>query len=166
MKFFALCLFALIPFLFSLWKVEELKEKMKLQEALLIFLEEICFQIKHFNRDQKEIFCLFQNKVLEKSAFLNELRKETEEKPLFAVKRTLEKHLPSFSFSEKCQDALLKFAENFGVQSKQRQLEELEETIEILSAEQTKEKPKTENKMKMIRTTGITAALGILILLI
>ncbi len=166
MKGIALCLFAFIPLLFALWKSEEIKEKRKMREGILQFLEEFYFQIKHFNRDQREILSSFENKALEKSGFLENLWRELEKDPLYAIKRGFEKNLPLFSFSKKSEDALETFSSNFGIQSKNRQLLELEQTIEILSETLKTEKTETENKIKMIQATGISAGLSILILLI
>lgn len=166
MKFFALLLLSLIPCLIGFWKGEETREKMKMRKAFLSFLEEILFQIRHFNRDQKEIFFSFENIVLEKSGFLTDLRNETDENPMGSLHRTVQFHLPSFSFSKRAQESILLFTRHFGIQSRERQLEELHDTFDILQKELDQEKTQTENKIKIMRISGIATGLGFLILVI
>ena len=166
MKYFALILLSLIPILIGIWKSEDLKQKMKLREGFLAFLEEIRFQIQMFNRDQKEIYSGFENLLLTKCGFLPDLIKETNENPLGSLSRTVEFHLADFSFSKRSEDCILSLSKHFGTQSRERQLEELDESIHFLREEMAREKDRVLNKIKTIRISGFAAGLGIFILLI
>ena len=166
MKLFGLVFISLVPALMGFWKGENIKQKRNQALAFLLFLKEVDFQIRHFNREQKEIYASFQNPALTKSGFLPQLLEETNENPVGALDRTVRSHLPDFLLSQKMEDAILLFSRNFGTQSKERQLMETQNTIEILQKELQGEEKKVKDKIKMMRVTGICAGLWILILLL
>lgn len=166
MKFFGLLLISLIPALFGFGKGEELRKKRKLSLSFLSFLEDVSFQIRHFNRDQKEIYSSFQNQALTQSGFLPDLLEETAENPLGALDRTVRNHLSDFLFSQKARDGILLFSGHFGTQSKERQLDDMKTLILILEKELNAQEKTVADKIKMMRVTGVCAGLGILILLL
>ena len=166
MKFFGILCLSMIPIRLSLSLCEDMKRKQNLRKNLLLFFQHILFEIENFNREQKIIFEKFENPILKKSGFLDELLDEVNSAPCGAFGRVMQKHLPSFGFSRQISDVLLTVGEHFGTQAKNRQIEELEELISLLKTENEKEKTETENKIRITRMVGLTAGIGILILML
>ena len=166
MRLLGIFLISAVPVLFCFWKGEEIRRKQKMRNGFLLFLEHTLFQIENFDRDQREIFLRFENADLEKAGFLPAIRSEVERDPCGAVGRIMDSFLSSFSFSSKGEEALAAFSAHFGMQAKATQLNELRRVIEILRKNGEKEKIETENKIKIVRMIGVTAGLGILILMI
>ncbi len=166
MKTAGLLLLSIVPILFSYFLGEEIRQKQNLRKNTVLFFQHILFQIENFNRDQKEIFFSFDNKVLEKAGFLPSLREEVESAPCGALGRIIKKHLPSFGFSPQMADLVQSTGDHFGTQGKESQINELYHTIDQLKKENEKEKTETENKIRISRMVGITVGIGIFILML
>lgn len=166
MKLLGILCIGAVPLLFCFRQGEELRKKQKARDAFLLFLEYTLFQIENFDRDQREIFFGFENADLEKSLFLPSLRREVEKNPCGAMERVLPSHFTVFSFSPEAEEILRVFSAHFGMQAKMTQIIELKRAIQILRESGEKERKETEKKIKITRMIGVTACLGILILMI
>lgn len=166
MKSIGIFFLSLIPILAGFFRGAGLEKNEKAKDALIHFLEEIRFQIFNFNRTQIEIYENYEDKMLEEAGFLPYLREETEREPWGALKRAMEDYLESVSFSPRSQEMLFSFSARFGMCSKSAQLSDLEKTLLCLHEERKKEAEMMKNRAKIARMTGLTAGLGIFILLI
>lgn len=166
MKSIGVFLLALIPILAGFFRARALEKNEKRKGALLLFFDEIYFQIYNFNRSQAQIYQNFENKILEEEGFLPSLREEAEREPWGALRRVIEDYLGSVSFSPRAHQAILDFGERFGMQSKSAQLSDLDQTLKCLREEEKKDAETIKNRIKIARMTGLTAGIGIFILLI
>jgi len=166
MKVFGLLLLALIPALLTFRLSEEVRMKEKRRQGFLALLIHMHFQIENFLADQKEIFQDFSHPILTKSDFYKTLSEEVDRSPCGAFARAWETHRDDFSFPGNANDLLEHLAEHFGFLEKNSQLAELSRAIAILEDIGEKSKTESENKIKILRVSGLTAGLGILILLI
>lgn len=166
MKTFGILMIALIPFFLSIRMGEAIRLKEKRQRAFLELLSHVHFQIENFNRDQGEIFARFENAVLRETEFFCELNRRVKAAPLGAFGAVWEAYGSEFSFDPPINEVLSRLAKHFGMLERIAQLEELEHSIEILEKNSEKGKTECENQIKILRTTGLTAGLGILILLL
>ena len=166
MKFIGITCLSLIPIFFSLSLCEDMRRKQNLRKNLLLFFQHVLFEIENFNREQKVIFEKFENPILKKSGFTDDLIKEVNTAPCGAFGRVMQRHLPSFGFSGQIISVLSAVGEHFGTQAKNRQTEELKEAIFLLKEESEKDRMETENKIRITRMVGITAGIGILILML
>ena len=166
MKMIGVALLSLVPILFGFFRANEIEQNQKRKTAFLKFLEEIHFQIKNFSKNQILLYENFENKVLEKDGFLEDLRLETKKAPWGAFERAVLEYLSILSCSNRARETLSDFAKRFGMQSKEAQLKDLEKMILIWEEEEKNEKMRVEGRAKVSRMTGLTAGLGIFILLI
>lgn len=166
MKAAGALILAVIPVvLFYRWG-EELRLKEKQRKAFFKLLVHIRFQIENFSRDQKEIFKRFSDPVLERTDFFNALKQELERRACGAFGEVWRKHGADFGFDASTAELLDPLAEHFGLQEKNAQLAELGRAIELLEKTEKARNAECENKIKILRISGLTAGLGILILLI
>ncbi len=166
MKLFGILLLSLIPLLLSLRGGEEIRLEAKRRSAFLALLLQMRFQIENFSRDQKEIFQIFDSQVLRKTPFYEELLKRLETTASGAFGFAWEKHGEAFAFDLESRELLDRFAEHFGLLEKMAQLSELDCVISHLEKNESKRKAECENKVKILRISGLVAGLGIFILLI
>lgn len=166
MKTFGILMIALIPLFLSIRMGEAIRLKEKRQRAFLKFLSHVHFQIENFNRDQGEIFARFENGVLKETEFFSELERRVKTAPLGAFGAAWEAYGSEFSFEAPIHEVLSRLAKHFGLLERIAQLEELEHSIKLLETNLEKGKKECENQIKILRTTGLTAGLGILILLL
>ncbi|MBE6713246.1 MAG: hypothetical protein E7580_06980 [Ruminococcaceae bacterium] len=166
MKLAGILFLSLIPILFSFRLGEELRRKQKLRKAFLEFLSHFHFQIENFLRDQAEIVSCFDHSLFCKTPFFAELEKQIRENPCGAFARTWKRHGEDFGFDAETFQLLSQLAEHFGFQEKNAQLAELSRAVEVLEKRENDGEKECENKIKILRISGLTAGLGILILLI
>ena len=166
MKIFGILLLSLIPLILSLRGGEEIRLAAKRRSAFLALLLQMKFQIENFSRDQKEIFLNFDSQVLRKTPFYVELQSRLATAANGAFGFAWKKHGEAFSFDSESRDLLDRFAEHFGFLEKQAQLSELDRVISHLEKNESLRKAECENKVKILRISGVTAGLGIFILLI
>lgn len=166
MKTFGILILAIIPFLLSLRMGETIRLKQKRQKAFRELLSHIHFQIDNFNREQGEIFTRFDNAVLKETEFFLELERRVKSAPLGAFGAAWEAYGSEFSFDPAVHEVLSRLATYFGMQERIAQLEELERCIKLLEKNSENSKAECENRIKILRMTGLTAGLGILILLL
>ncbi len=166
MRITGLLLLSATPILFFFFLSEEIRKKAKKRKRFTLFLEHILFEIENFNRDQREIFEKYEDPLLEKELFLSDLREEVKKAPCGALGKTIENHLSSFGFSGQINEGILLFGKHFGMQAKNTQLKEISDLIQLLKKDNEKEKTETENKVRTTRMIGVTAGIGILILML
>lgn len=166
MKTIGILLLSAIPFLLSFRAGEELRQRMRWRSAFLKLLTHMQFQIQNFSRDQKEIFDGFDSPVLRKTPFFEELQDRLSTRVSGAFGYAWKKHGPAFDFDGESRELLDRFAEHFGFLEKQAQLSELDGVIRHLEKKDAADGTECLNKIKILRITGMTAGLGIFILLI
>lgn len=166
MRLIGLLLICSSPALFGFFRGEEIRRQMKIQESMLLFFENLQFEIQVFLRPQREIFHSFQNTTLEKAGFLPDLRRETEENPCGALKRALSSFLENDTFPKRELEEILAFASRFGMQSKEAQIADCTKLLSFLSAKIEKRKDDTKNKLSLSRLVGGAIGIGLFILLI
>ncbi len=166
MKTFGILLLSAIPILLSLRAGEELRRALRLRSEFLKLLSHVRFQIENFSTDQKEIFLKFDSPVLRKTPFYECLQNRLETMASGAFGFAWSEYGEDFSFDPKSRELLDRFARLFGFLEKQTQLSELSRVIGHLEKDETTRKAECENKIKILRITGLTAGLGIFILLI
>lgn len=163
-RLFALAFFALIPSLIGFWHGEKLRKEVSVLGAVSLFLAEIEKKIELFSATPENIFTKFENSVLEKNLFLPSLRKEVTQKPVGAMKRALEE--VDLGLQKKDREVLFQFSEDFGMLSRERQLEKCENTFLYFSDREKEEAASLPEKLRLSRAIGISAGAGLLILLI
>ena len=166
MKALGIGLLSLLPVIFTFRICEEMRLKEKNKWALLSLLQHMHFQIENFLTDQSLIFMQFENQILEKSEFWHDLLQELSDNPCGAFGRAWKNHGEEFPFPVQIREILDHLASNFGFLEKNAQLAELERAIKELEEEAPHSKTECENKIKILRMSGITAGIGILILFI
>jgi len=166
MRALGLFLLALIPALTGFFRGERLRREERTLEAVLSFLRHIRFQIEVFSREQEKIFTSFENPLLEKSGFLPRLRELTEKDPCGALKYALAESLSEWKMGINEEKGLLDFAESFGSISRERQLEECDRAISLISEAVGARKKDLPAQIKLARMIGAAAGLGMLILLL
>ena len=166
MKLVGIFILSLIPVILSFRWSGELRQKQKLRKAFGEFLAHVHFQIENFLREQKEILSHYENPVLEKSAFYQEYRCRLSKTPCDAFDYAWKKHGKDFGFDGECEEILGALAQHFGLQEKGAQLAELKHALSLLEPAEAKDKKECENKVKILHVSGITAGLGIMILLL
>lgn len=166
MKILGLVFLSAIPVFLSLRAGEETRNMMRQRSAFLKLLLWMHFQIENFSRDQKEIFFSFDSPVLRKTSFYGTLQNRLEANPLGAFGFAWKNCGESFSFEPKSKELIDKLAEHFGLLEKTAQLSELNTVIKQLEKNEEKDIAECENKIKILRISGLTAGLGIFILLI
>lgn len=166
MKNIGLFFLALVPIALGFFKAEELRRAEKTKKALIDFFQTSRTQIDLYRREQNILFFDYKNPLLEKLGFLPLLREEVEKKPCLALKRALDASMNHFFLNEAEISALTEFSENFGMQSHTSQLTDFDKLIFVLNEEYEKFRKDLYGKIKLNRTIGITAGLGIYILLI
>jgi len=166
MKNIGLILLAVVPMIFGFFKGEELRRTAKIKQALLVFFQTARTQIALYRREQKMLFCEYEDPLLEKIGFLPLLREEVEKDPCLALNRAVESSMDCFSLSSAETKAIKEFSENFGMQSHQSQITDFDKLLPLLKEENEKYEKDLQGKIKLNRTIGITAGLGIYIMLI
>ncbi len=166
MKTFGILLIAITPIIFTYRLGEDLRLKETRRAAFLALLSHIYFEIENFLRDQKEIFDRFENPILKKTRFFQILRERLASAPCGAFGTAWESCYSDFSFDMQCQEVLDHLAKHFGLLEKSAQLLELKRAIDLLEKKQSVSRAEMENKVKILRISGLTAGLGIFILLI
>ncbi len=166
MKLFGVALLSLIPVILSFRVGEELRIKEKRKRAFLKLLCHIHFQIENFLKDQREIFGGFDDPILTKTDFYQELQRQLEEKPCGALGYAWQLYGEDFSFDAQSRQILDELAKHFGFLEKKAQLAQLSRGIDFLEKQEASRKTEWENKIKILRISGVTAGLGILILFI
>ena len=166
MKLIGITFFSLIPLLLSYRVGEELRRTVSRREAFLKLLLRLQFQIENFSRDQKEIFQGFDSGILRKTPFYEDLLSELNRTPSGAFACAWKRHGALFAFDSESMELLDTFASHFGFLEKRAQLSELDSVIRHLEKKEAIRKAEWENKVKILRISGITAGLGIFILLI
>lgn len=166
MRLFGIGLVAAVPLLFFHWQAMEIRKALRWRKGLLLLIRAMEFQIQHFDREQTEIFSAFGDKALEDLGFLPALRLETKRAPCGAFGRVMADFLPKFSYSAETGEVLLALGEHFGLQAKQDQLRELSEVADLLDGEREQELSDVQNRIKILEMVGLSASLGIWILLI
>lgn len=135
------------------------------ERAMMDFWENIFFQIKTFNRAQKDLFFSYKNAYLEKTGFLHLLRESVSENPVGALGRVLEAYLSS-AFRPTLKEETLAVAKRFGLQSKRAQLYDLEALCALYRRE-VKEKEKDNTALsRLYLICGIAVGAGVWILLL
>jgi stage III sporulation protein AB len=166
MKLLGIAFLSLIPLLLSFRAGEELRGTARRREAFLKLLLRMHFQIENFSRDQKEIFDGFDSAILRKTPFYEDLLRELKRAPSGAFACAWKRHGELFAFDTESRELLDVFADHFGFLEKRAQLSELGSVIRHLEKKEAIRKAEWENKAKILRISGITAGLGIFILLI
>lgn len=166
MKTFGILLLSVIPLLLSLRAGEEIRLASRQRSAFLKLLTQMRFQIENFSRDQKEIFNDFDSPVLRKTPFYEELQNRLETEASGAFGYAWKRYGEQFSFDPESRELLDRLAEHFGFLEKEAQLFELGCVINHLEKNESGRKAECENKIKILRISGLTAGLGIFILLI
>ena len=166
MKNIGLLLLALVPTVFGFFKGEELGRTARIKKALIAFFQTAQTQIKLYRREQKSLFLNYEDKLLEKIGFLPLLREEVEKNPCLALNRALDASCNRLSLSAAESNALTEFSNNFGMQSQASQLADFDKLLSVLNEENEKFRKDLQGRIKLNRTIGITAGLGIYILLI
>jgi stage III sporulation protein AB len=165
MKLFGLFFISLVPILFGLWQKRQLLRQGRIKEALIRFFQHLSFEIEAFLRPQEEIFATFQNEDLEEILLLP-LRLEVKKDPCFALERVMEPFLDTLPFTPRESLALKEFSKNFGIQSKERQIEDCKNILAVLKSEEERLKDKRLADGQIAQTVGICAGVGIFILLL
>ena len=166
MKVLGLILLALIPTSIGFYRGEELRKILKIQRGFLQLFREIEEQISLFTREQQEIFTKFQNKSLEDIGFLSHLREEVKKEPCGAIHRSIRAFNLEKYYGETQREYIYLVCERFGMLSREAQLQDLNKLILLLSKEEDTAKEITDGKIRIARTVGMTAGLGLIILLI
>ena len=166
MRILGILLISAIPLVLTFRAGEEIKKRMRWRSAFLKLLSHIHFQIENFSRDQKEIFTSFDSPVLQSTPFYAELQKRLEQTASGAFGYAWKLYGEKFSFDAESRELIDPLAEHFGFLEKKAQLSQLSCTIDHLKTNETKDVAECENKTKILRISGLTAALGIFILLI
>lgn len=166
MKLVGILFLSALPLVLTFRMGEDIRLREKRKKAFLDLLCHVQFQIENFNRIQKEIFNGFENNVLRNTEFYHALEEQIEKNPCGAFGAVWEKHASFFGFDPQTSEILDRLAKHFGLQEKNAQLEELERAIELLEKKAEHSKTECENRIKILRMTGLTAGLGILIILL
>ncbi|MBQ3076017.1 MAG: stage III sporulation protein AB [Clostridia bacterium] len=166
MRMTGILLLALVPTILSFRLGEEIRRKEKLRNAFCDFLCHIHFQINNFLRDQEEIYSRFDNAFFRETDFFLELENRLSENSCGAFGFAWERHSEDFSFDRETGEILDRLAKNFGLLEKETQLAQLSEAISLLKQKKAEHQSECNNKIKILRISGLTAGLGILILLI
>ncbi len=166
MKNMGLLLLALVPTVFGFFKGEELGRTGKIKKALIAFFQTARTQIRLYRREQKALFSDYEDTLLEKIGFLPLLREEVKKDPCLALSRAVDASTKSLMLSAAESKALSEFSKNFGMQSQASQLEDFDKLLSVLNEENEKFQEDLQSRIKLNRTIGITAGLGIYILLI
>ncbi len=166
MRFLGLFFICSAPALLGFFRGEEIRRKMKTQEAMLLFFENLQFEIQVFLRPQSEIFHSFENPHLEKIGFLPDLRRKTKEDPCGALDRALRSFLEEEIFPQREKDEILFFASRFGMQSKTAQIADCSKLSSFLTNYVEKRKDDVKNQMTLSRLVGGAIGIGLFILLI
>ncbi len=165
MKYIGLLFISIIPILLGAQKKYALLMEEKEKEALIRFFEAVRFEIDSFLRPQKEIFHRYENAILEKRGFLPLLRQEVDQNPCGALFRATKQLLEKEIFSQKEQEALLAFSENFGMQSKNAQISDCDRLLLVLRSEEEKIKEKRKTDASIAWTSGLCLGIGLFILM-
>ena len=166
MKLAGIFFLSVLPFILTFRMGENVRTGEKRRKAFLDLLSHIHFQIENFNRNQKEIFSRFENDILRSTEFYHALEEEIERKPCGAFGAVWDKYGAEFDFDPQTSEILDRFAKHFGLQEKNAKLAELERAIKLLEKKSEHSKTECENRIKILRMTGLTAGLGILIILL
>ncbi|MBR4287915.1 MAG: hypothetical protein IKT50_00595 [Clostridia bacterium] len=166
MKSIGLIFLSLVPMAIGFFKGEELGRAGKIKKALIDFFQTARTQVALYRREQKDIFFDYEDKNLEKAGFLPLLREEIQKDPCLALKRAMDSSLNTLNLSAIESKALTEFSENFGMQSHASQLTDFDKVLSVLNEEYERFEKDLQGKIKLNRTIGITAGLGIYILLI
>ena len=134
--------------------------------AFILMLRFIKREVSFFLTRQKDIFLRFENKTLEKTGILKDLREkeiEDEKSPLYHVLRAYENKL---SINEDAKDILFEFSESFGRMSVSEQLEKCSHTISELEEIYKKGKEQSAEAIKTCRMLGCIVGVAVVLLLI
>lgn len=132
-----------------------LKVKTDLTGALITFTEHIRASIYTSRLPLAEIFSSFSNDALEKSGFVYQLRQNN----LRAATTVI-----SGSISKDTENALIYLSDNLGGIDPDSQIKICEHTIDLLRAEEKKQKEMYAEKLKLCRSLPILVALSVIIL--
>ena len=94
------------------------------------------------------------------------MREELSKDPCGAIHRTICAFPLEKYYGETQRDYIYLVCERFGMLSKEAQLQDLNKLILLLSKEEATAKKITDGKIRIARTVGMTAGLGLIILLI
>lgn len=166
MKLAGIFFLSVLPLILTFRMGEDIRLREKRRKAFLELLCHVHFQIENFNQIQKEIFNCFENDILRNTEFYRELEEQIAKNPCGAFGAVWENHASSFGFDSQVNEILDRLAKHFGLQEKNAQLEELERAIGLLEKKSEHSKTECENRIKILRMTGLTAGLGILIILL
>lgn len=166
MKTAGVFVLSLIPLILSFKMGTELRQKMNRQKAFFEFLSYVYFQIENFNRNQKEIIKGFDHKVFRETNFFITLQEQIDENTCSAFRSAWETFGEEFGFDSATEELLTRLANHFGLQERVSQLQELDGAVKLLEKKLEQSQSDFENKIKILRMSGITAGLGILILLL
>jgi len=145
---------------------EEKRKAYLFLREMLRFFRHVHFEIETFMRTQEEIYQRFSSAFLERCGFLPLLREEVKKDPAGALDRCLKEITPTVSLSPLFTEPIYAYSENFGYRSRETELGECAKLILWLEMTEREEKIKTEQAVRLCRTVGITAGIGILIILL
>lgn len=166
MRLFGILLLSVVPIIFSIRAGEEVRKTEKKKEAMTNLLCTLHFQIENFLKDQREIFANYEDPLLKNTSFYKELEQRLEKNPCGAFQYAWKLHGKEFAFDAQTNELLSEIANHFGFLEKKAQLEQLAHGIAQLEKTEPTRKAECENKIKILRMSGITAGLGLFILLI
>jgi len=165
MKTAGLICFASALTLMGYFHGEKIRKTMICMEELFRLIQHIRFEIEVFSREQGEIFRKFQSDFLERCGFLEQLIRETENNPTGSLFRSLDSFLSRFPILPRWKEELLHWAESFGMRSRTKELEETERLELFLEKSLQTEREEMKNRIRLSGILGLTAGIGILILL-
>lgn len=153
--------------LVGIYAGEAEKKRLSECEAFAELFEYVKNQIGYFLTPTKVIYRNFENRVLEDSGFLPELRSHENDEIYYDVWRTsFEKCSKKLHLTDKVRSVILGFGDVIGKSNGELQAKSFDYYIAALMAETEKQRIETEKNMKLYRTLGIAAGACAAILII
>ena len=144
---------------------EEIRKAKLCMEELFRLIQHVRFEIEVFSRDQGGIYQKFSSPFFTRCGFLPLLIRETDLNPTGALYRCLRDFLPQFRLPNRWSEEILNWSESFGMRSRQKELEETGQLVIFLEKSLKEERENMKNRIRLSRTLGLTAGIGIFILL-
>ncbi len=162
MKAVGLFLTFLIPLLTGFLKSQEYAEKRNILHGFILLLYFIKHEVTFYLTPQNEIYRKFYDKTLSKIGFLDILENSQSTTPL---KEALTLSKEKLLLEKDAYDLLYEFSSDFGTLSQKEENKRCERVISELEEIYKSQKEEINEKIRLCRTVGCMAGIGLVLLM-
>ncbi len=162
MKTAGLILIFFAPSLIGFMKAESYVEENNILHSFITLISFIKREVSSYLTPQREIYCKFYDKHLDKCGFLEELKNSFSDTPLLSALLLTKERL---NLRDEPYELIYEFATLFGTLSEREEMERCDKLISELEEIYKRNKEENREKIRLCRTVGCMTGIGLLLVM-